>query len=451
MSAPQTTSVPPGPRSPRPFQTLAMLTRQRPKLERARRRYGDVFTVRVLGLGTFVVVADPALVKQVFTADPTVLHAGTGSPLGTVLGEHSLLAIDEDRHLEQRKLLLPPFHGQRMHAYEQLIADIAAEEVARWPGGVEFPTAEPFMRITLRAILQAVFGARGAEIDELERIIPPYVESGSRMAALSGLHHDLGPHSPWGRFLARRAAVDGALDRLIANARRDEALEERSDVLALLVQARHSDGTPMADAEIRDQLVTLLAAGHETTAGTLAWIVERLRRHPEITQRLVDEVDAGGRALRDATIREAQRVRPVIAFSGRFVRRPYALDGHLLPVGTRIGLSAGLTHFDPGLFPEPDRFRPDRFLDAKPETYSWIPFGGGIRRCIGAAFAHMEMDVVLRTVLERVSIVPDPSAPDEPWAFRGVAHVPGRGGRVAVHARARQGTSIVGRRPLVTA
>ncbi|MCW3038338.1 MAG: cytochrome [Solirubrobacterales bacterium] len=429
------TSLPPGPRMPTTLQTIAALSRQRPNLERARRRYGNVFSVRVHALGTFVVVADPVLAKQVFTASPTALHAGTGSPLRAILGRHSLLGIDEDYHLEQRKLLLPPFHGRRMQAYEQLIADIAAEEIERWPQGVEFATAPSFLTITLRAILRAVFGAAGEDLDELERLIPPFVESGSRMAILRGFQKDLGPLSPWGRFLRHRAAVDARLDLLIDRARIDPGLDAREDILAMLVQARHTDGTPMANAEIRDQLVTLLAAGHETTAGSLAWTVERLRRHPELTRRLRDEVDAGGRALRDATIREVQRSRPVIAFSGRLVREPYELAGHVLPLGTRIGLSAGLTHYDPALFPEPDRFLPDRFLAAKPETYSWIPFGGGVRRCIGAAFAHMEMDVVLRTLLQRVELVGDPGAPDEPWAFRGVAHVPAKGGRVTVRRR----------------
>jgi cytochrome P450 len=450
------TSLPPGPRMPRSLQTVAALARQRPQLERHRRRYGNLFSVNILALGNFVVVAEPALIKQVFTAPPTVLHAGTGSPLGTVLGKHSLLATDEEYHLEQRKLLLPPFHGKRMQAYEQLIADIAAEEIDRWPEGVEFASIGSFMTITLRAILGAVFGAAGEDLEVLERVIPPYVESGSRMAALRGLQKDLGPRSPWGRFLAHRAAVDARLDILIEKARRDPALGERSDVLALLVQATHTDGTPMTNEELRDQLVTLLAAGHETTAGTLGWAVERLRRSPEVLARLVEEVDAGGRAYRDATIRELQRSRPVISFSGRLTREDYELAGHLLPRGTRLGLSAGLTHYDPDLFPQPDRFLPERFLNAKPETYSWIPFGGGIRRCIGAAFAHMEMDVVLRTLLERVDLVTTPGARDERWAFRGVAHVPADGGRVTVRRRRPVGTvpppaATGAARPLATA
>jgi cytochrome P450 len=428
-------SLPPGPRAPVGWQTLGALTRQRPYLERQRRRYGNVFTIKLLGLGAFVACADPVLIKQVFTADPTVLHAGTGSPLGTVLGSNSLLAIDEDRHLEQRKLLLPPFHGKRMQAYEGLIESIAADEIATWPAGTPIETAAPFMRITLRAILRAVFGAEGEALRELEASIPPFVERGSRMATMHQFQKDLGPRSPWGKFLAARALVDRQLDALIETARTDPDLTDRADVLALMVQATHTDGTPMANAEIRDQLVTLLAAGHETTAATLAWTVERLVRHPDVAARLTDEVDAGGRALRDATIREVQRCRPVISFAARQVKKPYSLAGYDLPLLSRIGLAASLTHFDPALFEEPDHFRPDRFLGAKPDTYSWIPFGGGIRRCIGAAFAHMEMEVVLRTLLARVTLEGAPGAPDEGWRDRGVAHVPAAGGRVTVRHR----------------
>jgi len=426
--------LPPGPRMPTALQTLAMMTRQRPYLERARRRYGSMFSVRVAALGRMVVLADPALIKHTFQADPRTLHAGTRSPLRAVLGEHSLLGIDEDEHLEQRRLLLPPFKGQRMKAYESLIADIAAQEIDRFPEGVEFATAAPFQRITLRAILRAVFGATGARLQQLEALLPVWTEMGQGLSRFPQIQRDLGPWSPWGRFLRLRARVDAILDTLIEDARTDPRLDERTDVLALMVQARHADGRPLSAPEIRDQLVTMLAAGHETTAHTLSWAVERLRRHPEALARLVAEVDAGGRAYRDATIREVQRMRPVIAFAGRFTRRPFEVGGYRLPPGVLIGLSAGLTHYDPALFEQPDRFAPERFLDRLPDTYAWIPFGGGIRRCIGATFAHMEIDVVLRTLLARVELVPT-GAPDEPWRFKGVAWSPAEGGRAIVRRR----------------
>jgi cytochrome P450 len=432
--------VPPGPRTPMPLQTLGMMTRQRPYLERLRRRHGNMFSINVLGLGHMVVLADPPLIKHTFQADPKTLHAGSRSPLRKVLGDNSLLGIDEERHMEQRKLLLPPFKGQRMKAYEPLIEEIATAEIDTWPVGVEFPTARSMQRITLRAILRAVFGAEGARLHELEELLPPWTEQGQHLSRFPQVHRDLGRWSPWGRFLRLRARIDAILDTLIDDARRDPALEERADVLALMVQARREDGTALSNAEIRDQLVTMLAAGHETTAHTLSWAVERLRRHPDVLARLVEEADAGGKALREATIHEVQRMRPVISFAGRHTIKPFEVGGYRIPPGVLIGLSAGLTHYDPQLFPQPDRFLPDRFLDTRPGTYSWIPFGGGIRRCIGATFAHMELDVVLRVMLQRVSFAPT-DAPDEPWKFKGVAWSPAGGGMARITRRAARATA----------
>jgi cytochrome P450 len=418
-----------------PWQTLGMMTRQRPYLERQRRRHGPLFTLSVAGFPRLVIVADPALAKQVFTADPKTLHAGSRSPLRSVLGDHSLLGIDEDRHLAQRRLLLPPFKGQRMQAYEATIEAIAAEEIDRLPEGQPIAIAGAMQRITLRAILRAVFGATGREFDALERLLPPWTELASRLAPIPALRKDLGPWSPWGKLLSLRAQVDTILDTLIAQAKADPALTERPDVLALLVQATHTDGAAMTNAEIRDQLITMLAAGHETTAHQLSWCVERLTRTPEALERLVAEIDGGtGKAYRDATIRETQRTRPTIPFAGRHALVEYELGGHRLPAETQIGLCAALTHFDPQLFPEPERFLPERFVDRLPETYSWLPFGGGIRRCIGATFAHMEMDVVLRTLLQRVTLDAT-DAPDERWSFRGVAMAPALGGQVTVRRR----------------
>jgi len=433
-----TTSSVPGPRAPMPWQTLGMITRQRPYLERLRRRHGNLFRMRLFGYDNVVLVADPALLKQVFMARPEVLHAGDHSPLRAVLGEHSLLAIDEDRHLEQRKLILPPFKGQRMQAYEPLIEEIAAAELAMWPEGVEFPVAASMQRITLRAILRAVFGATGRDLAELEALMPPWTTLGSALANYPFLHRDLGPRSPWGRFLRLRARIDAILDRLIAEAKGDPSLTDRPDVLALLVQARHSDGAPMTNAELRDQLATMLAAGHETTAHTLSWAVERLTRHPAVVERLVAEIDTGeGKAYRDATIREVQRMRPVIFFAGRYAMTDYELGGYRFGAGTLFALAAALTHYDPQLFDRPGDFDPARFVDVTPGTYEWIPFGGGRRRCPGASFAHMEMDVVLRVMLERVELLPT-TAPAERWKDRGVAVAPALGGRVTIRRRARR-------------
>lgn len=434
MSTTVIEGLPPGPNTPMPFQTLGILTRQRPFLERQRRRYGSMFSINLLGLGRMVILSDPDLIKHTFMAPPDVLHAGSRSPLRKVLGDNSLLGIDEDHHMEQRKLLLPPFKGQRMMAYEPLIEEIASAEIDRWPLNTEFATAKSMQVITLRAILRAVFGATGATLTELEELLPRWTDMGQSLSRFPQIHKDLGPLSPWGKFLRLRAKVDKILDGLIDQTKNDPDLTERPDVLALMVQARREDGTALSNAEIRDQLVTMLAAGHETTAHTLAWSIERLRRHPDILRRLQEEADAGGKELREATILEVQRMRPVISFAGRHTMKPFEVGGYRLPRGVLIGLSAGLTHYDPNLFPHPDRFDPDRFIGVRPGTYSWIPFGGGRRRCIGATFAHMELDVVLKLILQRVELAPT-DAPDEKWHFKGVAWSPKEGGRALVTGR----------------
>lgn len=430
-AAPVIDGVPPGPRAPLPVQTLAILTRQRPYLERQRRKYGPMFSINLLGLGHMVVISDPELIKHTFMAPPDVLHAGSRSPLRKVLGDNSLLGIDEDHHMEQRKLLLPPFKGQRMKAYEPLIEEIANAEIDRWPVGTEFATVKTMTTITMRAILRAVFGATGATMHELEALLPRWTELGQSLSRFPQIHKDLGPRSPWGRFLRMRAEVDQILDGLIEDTKNDPDLETRPDVLALMVQARREDGSPLSNAEIRDQLVTMLAAGHETTSHTLSWAIERLRRHPHVLDRLVEEARTGGKEYREATILEVQRMRPVISFAGRHTIKPFEVGGYRIPRGVLIGLSAGLTHYDPNLFPHPDRFDPDRFVGVRPGTYSWIPFGGGRRRCIGATFAHMELDVVLRLILQRVTLAPT-DAPDEKWHFKGVAWSPKEGGRALI-------------------
>ena len=431
--------LPPGPSMPVALQTLAMRTRQRPFFERARRRYGSMLTVRVHGLGPTVVVSEPELIKQTFKADPTVLHAGTASPLRELLGPNSLLGIDEAQHMEQRKLLLAPFKGQRMREYETMIAEVARADIERWPEDAEFGAARPMQRITLRAILRALFGAEGARLSTLEELIPRWTQLGARVALATELRKDLGPWSPWAKFKELRRQVDTILDELIAIAKGAPDLASRVDVLAMMAQAHHEDGTPMSNAEMRDELVTMLIAGHETTAHSLSWALERLRRHPQILRRLVQEVDEGGKALREATIREVLRSRPVVSFAGRYARKPFELGEYRLPVDTRILLAAIHTHYDPKLFPHPERFDPDRFLDVVPDTYSWIPFGGGIRRCIGASFAQMEMDVVLRVLLEAVELLPT-DEPDERSAFHGVVWAPAKGARIAVRRRVRERT-----------
>lgn len=432
-----TENLPPGPRLPKLAGGYVVLLNRMSILRRLQRRYGDAFSIDLPVLGPSVVVSSPALVKQVYTASPEVLLTAEGNPLGQALGPGSLFAMDGKPHLRERKLLLPPFHGNRMMGYESVIEEEALREIAKWPEGVEFATMPSFMRITLNAILRTVFGATGPHQERLVELLPELVSLGSLVTLFPWLRREVGPFSPGARrnrLIARYVAV---VEDLIDEALADPALDERTDVLALLLAAHYEDGSSMSRSAIGDELLTLLAAGHETTATSLAWGVERLRRHPAVLDRLVEEADGDGSDLRLATINEIQRTRPVITQTDRYV----AVDGFELgewriPRGHRIVQMATLMHFDPRFFERPDQFMPDRFIERSPDTYTWIPFGGGTRRCVGAAFAKMEMDIVLRTMLREVELEPT-TAPDERWRPRGVAFAPARGGRAVVRRRHR--------------
>jgi cytochrome P450 len=428
--------LPPGPRMTRLLQSLAFLTRQPAFMRRARKKYGPMFTVKIAGFPNFVILGDPELIKKTYTAPVDVLHAGTDSPLAAVLGKHSLLAIDEDVHLSQRRLLLPAFHGERMRGYADVFGEIASNEFDNWRPGEEFPVLPSMQRITLLAILRTIFGAHDQSLRTLIDLIPATVDQGQRWVLIQAAQHDLGPLSPWGKFLRLRAQCDAELDKLIAEARADENIEDRDDVLAMLVQATYEDGSPMGDAEIRDQLMTLMIAGHETTATTLAWMVERLRRNPRVLAKLTESVRAGETDYLDAAVNETLRVRPTVNFAVRLVMKPFELGGYVLPVGTRIATNPILTHENPELFGEPIDYQPERFLDGRPSSYAYIPFGGGVRRCIGAAFAQMEAQVVMKELLERFDLETT-DAPSEGWGFRGVTFVPKNGGlaRVQIHER----------------
>jgi cytochrome P450 len=398
-----------------------------------RDRYGDAFSVNVPVFGRATVISAPAQVKQLFTAGPDVVE-NLEPNLGRVLGPGSLFALTGAEHRRQRKLLVPPFHGRRLATYEEIIEEEAVREMASWPQNRAFATLPSMMRITLNAILRAVFGAEGAEFARLRALLPPAVTLGSRLAVAPIPKIDLGRWSPWGRFRIMRREYDAIVEELIAKAE-DDDLDRRDDVLALLLQSRYEDGSRMSRADLADQLLTLLAAGHETTATTLAWTVERLRRHPDLLGELVEENDAGGHALREATILEVQRTRPVIDLVGRQVKADVLeLGPWVLPKGSTVLVGISLIHDDESLFPNPRAFDPHRFLDAKPDLYQWIPFGGGTRRCVGAAFATMEMNVTLRTLLRDFTLVPTAER-DERWHSRGVANAPARGGLAVVRRR----------------
>ena len=429
--------LPPKARIPAPLAALYFAIGNPRARSLLRRRYGSAVRIWAPEMGEVVIVCDPVLVKQIFTAKPEELAGGGDfNPLSRTLGPNSMFGLDGDEHLRQRRLLLPPFHGERMGAYAAIFEEETLSEIATWPEDRDFPAIEGTMRITLNAILRAVFGAEGAEFDELRAFMPAWVKLGSLLTSAPPLQRDLGRWSPWGRFLAYRRRYDAILDRLIARAREDPNLAARSDVLALLLQARDEDGTQMTRAEMSDQLLTLLVAGHETTAGTLAWAIERLRRHPAVLARLADEIEAGGRELREATIYEVQRSRAVIGGAMRRTKQPFALGEWVLPAGMLVIIDGLAIHGNPAIFPVPERFNPERFLGVKPDTYAWLPFGGGRRRCVGAAFAHLEMDVVLRVLIERLELVPTRER-GERWRFRGVAFAPSRGGRARVRRRRR--------------
>ena len=422
--------LPDGPKTPRLVQAVQFAMSRGGVMRRLRRRYGSAFTVQSLHLGRMVMLADPAEVRELFQTSPELADTPDAN-LGSVLGPGSFFAITGDEHRRQRKLLTPPFHGRRLRAYESIIESETEREIATWPEGREFPVMPSTMRITLNVVLRAVFGADGAELRELREVLPRAVKLGSVLAVLPVVRRDLGGYGPGARFDRYRRRYDEIVDSLIEHATADPRLDEREDVLALLVQARYDDGSPMSRSQIADQLLTLLTAGHETTATTLAWAVERLRRQPGLPERLA----AGDDALLDSTLMEVQRVRPVIELTARQVRTDTLTIGRwTLPRGTVVTACIALLHEDGTLFPDPERFDPERFTGSRADTYGWIPFGGGVRRCIGAAFASLEMRVVLRTMLRDFTLEPTTDAPERSHN-RGIAVAPARGGLAVVHRR----------------
>jgi hypothetical protein len=428
--------LPPGPPLPRALQGIAFLVNRDRSVKAAAKRYGSEFTLNLPIFGEAVVISDPALVKELFTMNSDLI-ARAGA-LGEVLGPGSTFSLDGAAHRQRRKLLVPPFHGKRMVGYEQIVEEEVMREIAGWPEGEEFATMPSMMRITLNAILRAVFGANGAALEELRELLPRMVLRASRLAVMPpAVRRDYGPWSPWGRAMTLRRRYDAVIAELIADARRDPGFEDRSDVLALLLSARYDDGSPITDDHIADELLTLLAAGHETTATTLAWTVERLRRHPRLLSRLTAEVDAGGSDLLQATIFEVQRARPVINATPRLTKARITLGEWVIPERHVVIVGISLAHAADRSFPDPSVFDPDRFVGNPPDNHAWIPYGGGVRRCIGAAFANMEMTVTLRTLLREFEFRGTYAA-DEPAHSRGVATAPGHGGRAVVYRRPAQ-------------
>jgi cytochrome P450 family 135 len=436
---PQATPVdishaPPGPSVPRHLLGAYWLLAEHDLLARCRRRYGDVFSLRIWPVGFVVVIADPAEIKRVFTSDPNQLRAGEGNVvMQPVAGPESVLLLDDKRHLNRRKLMLPPFHGERMSVYADLIGEIADEEIARWPLGDPFSAHTSMQRITLRVILRAVLGiedpARGAE---LERLLPKLLNSPALLWPI--LQRDMGARSPWRRFTALRERVDAILFDEIARKRADPDLAEHEDILSMLVQAHDEHGESMTDEELRDQLVTLLLAGHETTATGLAWTFERVLRTPDVHARLRTAIAEDDERYLDCLIKEGLRLRPVVPLVARRVNAPFPIGDYTIPPGTLLTCSMILTHSRPDLYPDPDAFRPERFMEDAPDTYTWLPFGGGTRRCIGAAFATLEMKVILRHVFTRCQLDAPNQRPERPRR-RFVTYPPNHGAKMVLRRR----------------
>lgn len=413
--------LPPGPETPKIAQMLSFLFTPEPFLRALRARYGSVVTIRMPGVPPLVQISDPDAIKDVFAATADAMHAGQANNiLEPFLGTHSVLVLDGARHRSQRRLLLPPFRGDRMRAYGEAMRDITVDAMRTWADDGVFPMQRATQAITLEVILRTVFGMKGGgdEDADLARMRALLVSGlgilDNPVFVIRGFQRDLGPRSPWGRFLRLRAQIYREMDALIARRRREGPGE---DILSMLLEAKHEDGAPMSDEEIRDELLTLLVAGHETTATSLSWAIHRLSVHGDVLRRVQDELrTAFGDGPVDpdrmrelpyleAFCKEVMRIHPVIPGVGRLLMAPARIGGVDLPAGVLVGCSIYLTHMNPAIWPEPERFDPMRFIEGKPTPYTYFPFGGGLRRCIGEAFALYEMRVVLAAVLQRLEPV----------------------------------------------
>lgn len=429
------TSAPPGPRTLRAVQTLRFTRNESSYLQELHARYGDAFRVH-WERRPWNLLAHPDAIKQVFQAPPSVVHAGDANEiLRTPLGRHSVLVLDEDEHMRQRRLLLPAFHGDRLRAQREAMERVAREHVERLPRGRAFSLRPHTQAIALQVILEVVLGVRASDrerhaalAEPLDRFLEWFADTKHLLSAIV-----FGPDHPIVRRQHSRIAapVDRQIYELIGERRSMTDLEQREDVLSMLLLARDENGAPMSDAELRDELVTLIVAGHETTATALAWAFERLTRHPESLRRLEDESRTDETAYAEAVSKEALRLRPVLMNVLRTLQEPLEVGEHTYPAGSVLAPSIYLVQRRPELWgADADRFRPGRFLEEDVPGYAWIPFGGGVRRCIGASFALMEMEVVLRAIAGAVHL--EPVGADEKAVARFITSSPQRGGEVRV-------------------
>jgi len=433
--------TPPVIQLPQPVQLLRFNQRQIEFVFGARRRHGDVFAMETPEPLPLVITSLPDDVRSLFTAKPEEAPSlAAESPLRPIVGPDSVLTSLGERHMRQRKLLLPPFHGEAIQHYTAAIAEAAEREIDSWPLGRPFALAPRMQAITLDVIMAGIFGIdgrpepRSAE-GRLRSTIKALVELSTKPVAQVAELMNVRREEPVGLTRLGRALIDRRMDAVIA-LRRDEDLGGRRDILSLLLQARGEEGEPLTDAEIRDELLTLVLAGHETTANSLAWAWERLVRTPAAHERLVAAVRSGEGAEEavEAVITETMRSRPVVPIVGRRVKRPWRLGEYAVPAETPVLISILLLHHREDLYPEPYEFRPERWLDRKPGTYEWLPFGGGIRRCLGAALAMAEQRVVLEAMARRLDLeVADPEP--ERALHRNVTMIPRHGARVVIRSR----------------
>jgi cytochrome P450 len=431
-------TLPPGPSAPAAIQTANWLFRPIQFMDACRRRHGDSFSVTFIGFATpMVMISDPDAIRALYRSRENGLPPGRSLSLEPVMGANSILLLEGQEHLARRKLMLPPFHGERMLAYGEVIEAAVTREIDSWPLGERFPIHPRMQAVTLEVILRAVFGVSEPErLNRLRTLLAELLGSTASPALQVRvlLARRFGRSDPLARLRQLNEEVDEVLRAEIAERRADPDLADRDDILSMLAAARFEDGQPMSDGEIRDQLITLLLAGHETTATGLAWTFDLLLRNPGPLARLREELADGGDEYLRAVIAESLRLRPVVPLAGRRLSSELRINGLTLPPGTDVTPAIWLTHTRSDIYPRPHEFRPERFLDDPPDTYSWIPFGGGVRRCLGAAFAEFEMRVVLGEVLRRCELRAARSSPER-IARRNVTFSPRRGTPVVMTGR----------------
>ena len=430
VEVPADVSLPPGSKLPAAVQTFLFVTQRHWTAPMWRRKYGDVFSQHLAPAGRAVVITRPQDIREVFAGAPDTFHAGEGNAiLGPMMGEHSVLLLDEDAHREARKRVMAAFHGEAMRGYGEVIEQIAADSVARWPVGRPFSVHQQMNDISLEVILRIVFGVTDeVRLNALRPLLQRLVQVGPAIF-VGWIYPQLQRVGPWRRYEDAKQRTDALIYAEIAERRRVPDLAERKDVLSKLIVA----APEQSDVELRDHLITLLLAGHETTASSLAWTLHDLARRPQVLGKVQRAADAGDEAYLEATIKESMRLRPVIAVVARRLAKPTRVAGYDLPAGIVVFPSILLVHRTPSLYPEPAEFQPERFLGVNPPPATWIPFGGGIRRCLGAALAMTEAQAVLKAVVSRVDLAPG-GRPERPKT-RNITSVPSRGARLVVTRR----------------